>query len=640
MRVWYSVALIASLTACGEGRTSAPKAQVEPDTVTFRMELREAMRLARSGDDPGAEAIAREVLAQSRDPRLSKQRIGAISILGQIVQRRAELDTALALYREGLEVALTARDTGGIGTMWINIGTALEDKGEYAEALHAQLQALHWKELARDPRSTARALHNLSILYWRQDSMDQALRTLEKSIALKRVHDPRGLALGLNGKGLLLMELGDLDNARVVLKESLAMEDSLNAGRGRQVQLSNLGLVFERTGALDSAAVYYAASLDEARLQEDPFAIVRSLFGAGDVLREQGRHAEALPLLDSSLARAVRLNSREDIKDAHMSLSRLHEAMGHAQLALDHYRGYHALSDSLMNDGTQAAMEELRLQYDTEKKDRENKELRAAQELTALRAERNRWIAIGTGVLAVAGAVLAWSIVQRNRQRARQREAELEQQALRLQMDPHFLFNALNTVPGLYASGDPVAANDHVADLSRYLRLVLETSRRRTIPLDQEVELVERYLRISANRKPGSFTWSMRVMPYVQAERIAIPPMLIQPIVENAIEHGFNGTAKGHVSVLVDRAGSVLHIEVKDNGQGRGAAALRPSRRNGTSMGLDLVHKRIALFDKHTPLTEAVVVHDDKEQDEVRGTTVVLRLRVYELNEHAAIGDR
>src|SRR5690606_9853377 len=132
-----------------------------------------------------------------------------------------------------------------------------------------------------------------------------------------------------------------------------------------------------------------------------------------------------------------------------------------------------------------------------------------------------------------------------------------------------------------------------------------------------------------------------RVMPYVQAERVSIPPMLIQPIVENAIEHGISGTDKGHINVLVDRAGSVLHIEVHDNGVGRFAASLRPTRRNGSSMGLDLVRKRIALHDRGTSPGEAVEVRDERDEaGRSLGTTVILRIRVQLLNEHAAAGDR
>lgn len=632
------VLLLMGLLACGGSNTDPGRASVSLDSLALRPELDTARNMLRRGDIDGVERIVRKVMQASKDaPSLRKQHMVAHSLLGQVHQWRSQLDSALMMHEQVLRMAEAAQDTFWIGAAWINIGVARDLQGDYAGAMQAGLTAMRWKELQGDSMSIARVLHNLSSLQWRRDSIVQALALMQRSLAIKRALDPPALASSLNGLGVLLIDLHRPDTAITVLRESLLLEDSLNHGAVRENMVSNIGLAFEQMGRLDSAASNYKRALKDAQEHGNQEVEIRCLYGLGDVYRAQERYAEARPLLDSSLALAERIGSLEDEKEAHISLVHLHERLDDPQQALVHFRAYHALSDSLMNAGTQMAMEELTLQYDTEKKDRENAELRAAQELADLRAERNRWIAIGIGVLAIAGAALAWVIVQRNRHRARVREADLEQQALRLQMDPHFLFNSLNTIPGLYASGDPVAANDHVADLSRFLRLVLETSRRRTIPLDQEVELVERYLRINANRRPGAFTWEVKVMPYVQAERVAIPPMLIQPLVENAIEHGFNGTMKGHVSVLVDRAGSVLHIEVKDNGHGR--TTQRPSRRNGTSMGIDLVRKRIALFDKHTSISEAVQIQDNGVNGGT-GTTVLLRLRIQELNEHAAVGDR
>lgn len=601
-----------------------------------------AKEYLRIGEVDKAEALGWAVYQQAKaDPALAKQRIHALTLLGRVMQRRMLNDSALSLYREGLDLAEATADTPAIGTMWVNIGVALEDKERYTEALEAQLNALRWKELAGDERNLPRVLHNLGVLYWRQDSTEQALRLIERSVAIKRVYEPGNVAVGLNGVGLLLMELGRLDTALTVLRASLALEDSLDQGAGRQVQLSNIALCFERMGQLDSAVHHYTIALEAAHAHDDHYAAVRCLYGIGEVRRMQGRLAEALPMLDSSLALAGRLNSLEDQRESHFSLSKLHEGMGNTRSALRHYKAYHQLSDSLMNADTEATMNELRLRYATEKKDRENKELRSGQELAELRAGRNRWIAVGIGVLALAGAVVAWAVVQRNRQRARQREAELEQQALRLQMDPHFLFNALNTIPGLYAGGDPLLANDHVGHLSKYLRLVLETSRRRTIPLAQEIELVEHYLQISANRHPGQFTWTLKVQPYVRTERVAVPPMLVQPLVENALEHAFPSGRKGHVQVLFDQAGSVLHIEVTDNGVGRAAAARRPSRRGGTSMGLELVRRRVQLFDPQSNLSDSVLVTDLHAPDgSPAGTTITLRMQARTLDEHAATGDR
>ncbi len=641
-RSLFLLLVVPLLSACDGTVDHAHDTDARAIDSILNTEVDSAKALLRIGENDRAEVILRGVGERAaRDPRFTKARIATLSILGRVMQRRALSDSALALYREGLRLAEGIQDTAGIGSMWLNIGTALEDKGAYAAALEAQLTALRWKEFEHDEQNTARVLHNLSILYWRQDSLDQAIRFLQRSIALKRVSDSLNLANGLNGLGVLLIEGHQYDSAIAVLRESLLLEQRSGTPADQQIQISNLGLAFERKGQLDSAERYYTTSLRLAIEMDDPLVEVRSLYGLGDIRRAQGRYAESAPFLDSALVLAQRIGSLEDIKEAHNSLALLYEQAGDPLLALKHYKAHDHMRDSLMNVDTESAMNELRLRYDTERKDRENEDLRAAHEMTELRAERNRWIAVGIGVLALAGAAVSWSVVQRNRQRARHREAELEQQALRLQMDPHFLFNALNTVPGLYASGDALAANDHVGHLSKFLRLVLETSRRRTIPLEQEVELVEHYLRISANRRPGSLSWNVKVMPYVQAERVAVPPMLVQPIVENAIEHGINGAGKGHIEVLVDRAGSVLHIEVRDNGVGRFAAAQRPTRRNGTSMGMDLVRKRIALFDRDTSATEAVEVRDEWDPaGRPLGTTVVLRMRIQQLNEHAAAGDR
>lgn len=596
----------------------------------------------RNGDVEEAEVIARKVYqASAMDPALTKQGIKAASLLGRVLQRRSQIDSALMYYREGLRYAELEGDTAGMGTMWLNIGVALELKGRYVEALAADLRSLRLKELTADSMGLAHVLHNLSVLYWRQDSTDQAIRMLKRSLAIKRVADSRSFASGLNGLGVLLIEAQQYDSAIAVLRESLFLEHRDRAGTDRDMPLSNLGLAFERAGMLDSAAFYYEAGRVAARAEGHQEIELRALYGLGDIARTRGQFEQARIHLDSSSAIAERIGSVEDSKEARGSLVLLYEAMGDYKAAFENQRTYHALSDSLMNAGTEMGMQELRLQYDTEKKDRENSELRTAQELTELRAARNRWVAIGIGVLAIAISVSAWAIVQRNRHRSREREADLEQQAMRLQVDPHFLFNALNAIPGMYADGDRVAANDHVADLSRFLRVVLETSRRRTIPLSLELELVERYLRISANRRPGTFTWTVKVMPQVQAERVTIPPMLIQPIVENAIEHGMNGAVDGHISVLVEQVGNVLHIAVKDNGVGTEIAAQRTARNGKSSLGIDLVQKRIALFDRNTAAAEAVDVREGRAADgAVRGTEVAIRIPVHYMSEHVAVSAR
>jgi len=635
------LSLLLLLTACGGEGVRQPFG-VQADTLAYVTELADAKGMLNDGRAEEGERLARMVYdAAKENPGLARQQVQALSVLGLAQQRRHHNDSALVLYREGLRVAEVSGDSAGMSSAWLNIGVALQRKGDYDASLEAALNALHLKEAIGDENGAARVMNNLSNLYWRQHDRPAAIAMLLRAIGIKRnLHDSLGLANSLNGLAALLVEDGRADTAVVLLHESIAIQRSVAPAAERYAQLVNLGLAFHAANESDSALYYYRVGLQAAQQSDNTDGEVHALFGMAEVLMDQGKFREAGPLLDRSLVLAERIGSADLIKEVHVSLARQREAIGDLALALKHVRRSQQLGDSLMNAEKDATMSELRVRYDTERKERENDELRSAQDLADLRAERNRWIAIGIGVLALAGGLLAWVIVQRNRQRAHQREADLEQQALRLQMDPHFLFNALNTVPGLYAAGDAAVANDHVAHLSRFLRLVLETSRRRAIPLRHELELVEHYLRISANRRPDTFTWRMMVMPDLNTERIAIPPMLVQPLVENAIEHGFSEEAPGELAVLVAREGSMLRIEVVDNGMGRSAAAERPSRHKGNSMGIDLVRERLALFDKRTALDRAVEVRDEYDPDgNAKGTTVILRLHIQNLSEHAATGD-
>jgi sensor histidine kinase YesM len=221
-------------------------------------------------------------------------------------------------------------------------------------------------------------------------------------------------------------------------------------------------------------------------------------------------------------------------------------------------------------------------------------------------------------------------LLQRARERARRREAELEQQALRLQMDPHFLFNALNTIPGLYAAADVRTATAYVGHLSNLLRLILETSRKLQVPLRQELELLEHYLHVSRSRHPGAFTYAINVDPLIDRDAVCIPPMLLQPLVENAILHGLVPRKEGGaLQVDIDRSNGVLVCRVRDNGIGRRASA----RANGdpfpVSRGLAITAERMRQYNRGRVATDGLRIVDlHDEQGRPKGTEVVVRTAI------------
>ncbi|MDT7806634.1 MAG: two-component system, LytTR family, sensor kinase [Acidobacteriota bacterium] len=167
------------------------------------------------------------------------------------------------------------------------------------------------------------------------------------------------------------------------------------------------------------------------------------------------------------------------------------------------------------------------------------------------------------------------------------RASQAQLQALKMQLHPHFLFNALHSISALVHI-DPEAADKMIARLGDFLRLTLETSAAQEVPLRQEIEFLNCYLEIERIRFQDRLTTRLEVDPQVLDCRV--PNLILQPIVENAIRHGVAPrSAPGHVHVRAARAGSALRLEVRDNGRGlpEGAVAVRcatPQQQGGVGL--------------------------------------------------------
>jgi two-component sensor histidine kinase len=191
-------------------------------------------------------------------------------------------------------------------------------------------------------------------------------------------------------------------------------------------------------------------------------------------------------------------------------------------------------------------------------------------------------------LLAVAGAIAiyatawherlatAYDAAARERERMETKLAEAQLQAMRLQLHPHFLFNALNTITALISS-DPPAAERTVSELSELLRLTLRDAREQEVPLERELEIVRHYVAIQQIRFRDRLRVSLSVDPDVR--RALVPYLVLQPLIENAIRHGVGPRASaGRVEVVARHEGGVLHLVVADDGVGLAGGRVAPPR--------------------------------------------------------------
>ncbi|WP_158550015.1 histidine kinase [Runella aurantiaca] len=206
------------------------------------------------------------------------------------------------------------------------------------------------------------------------------------------------------------------------------------------------------------------------------------------------------------------------------------------------------------------------------------------------------------------------------------RMAETEMLALRSQMNPHFLFNSLNSLEYLILSNDEHKATGYLAKFSKLLRMILNHSREESILLEEELTALRYYLDIEATRLGEGFTYSIEVADSVDTQRLIIPPLLLQPFVENAIWHGLMPSDKlpKNLRIRVRLADAHrVEFEIEDNGIGRKKSAEMRSRSSvkRKSYGMDITQQRIALFNRNYPNQLSIEVNDLQREKET-GTLV------------------
>jgi len=208
---------------------------------------------------------------------------------------------------------------------------------------------------------------------------------------------------------------------------------------------------------------------------------------------------------------------------------------------------------------------------------------------------------------------------------------ELEQKALRLQMNPHFIFNALNSIQSQIGTDNEQTARYYLAKFSRLMRQILDNSRNTTITLEEEVNTLENYLLIEKFCNGDRFDYKITVDENIEKDYVKIPPMLLQPFVENAIKHGLKYVEgkRGMIEVAFEEKNNVLECSVTDNGIGRKKAeemikAGKETYHKSTALAVTL--ERLDIFKEESEVRSLEIIDLHDEQGNANGTKVILRL--------------
>ncbi|RZS98834.1 tetratricopeptide repeat-containing sensor histidine kinase [Aquimarina brevivitae] len=356
----------------------------------------------------------------------------------------------------------------------------------------------------------------------------------------------------------------------------------------------------------------------------------------------QSAYEEAIPYLKESIKEAESRNDLVVQKDATRKLGEVYREKGELKKASEVFEEYEAIIDKLYIQKEQEIAQAARLSRElvaranritTLEKDRELNENRynlvlASQELAKQQAVKQKVIIYALiGVMLL--FLLAGYLMYRNIRQQKYANNLLALKSLRSQMNPHFIFNALNSVNTFIATNDELAANRYLTDFSLLMRSVLENSEEDFIPLSKEIELISLYVKLEHFRFQDKFDYQIHIDPTIAVDEYVIPPMLLQPYVENAVWHGLRYKENdGQLTIAFTKLDEhSIEILISDNGIGRQRSKelKTANQKRQRSQGMSNIKKRITILNAMYKDKVDVEVEDLTHNGE--GTVVRLVLK-------------
>ncbi|MEN9987978.1 MAG: hypothetical protein RLZZ585_1017 [Bacteroidota bacterium] len=248
------------------------------------------------------------------------------------------------------------------------------------------------------------------------------------------------------------------------------------------------------------------------------------------------------------------------------------------------------------------------------------------QEILKLQNDRVLYISLIIIFAIVFSLVILILRMKQVRSRQEQREAELSQTLLRTQMNPHFVFNAMSVIQSYIYENNPEKSSQFLVNFSRLMRLILENSPKEFIPIELELEILDKYLSTQKMRFENRFSYVLNVSEDLLLNKAIVPPMITQPFIENSIEHGQLHTVKGgEIIVEMNEVNGKLEITISDNGVGRKKSAQTKKIRTHKSMAIDITRERIEILNKKYKFNGSLTFRDLDDEKE-QGTLVVIVL--------------
>jgi len=578
------------------------------------------------------EALLHYKKAQQNDEALGikKSIISNTYNIGVVYVAMGKYREGLANYNKTLKLYRKKGNKKSEGNVLNSMANVYRDLGDYSTSLEYYNKSLSVCEEINDSIGIARAFTGLGNIYKDQSRYDEALEYHEKSLIIQEnKKNKKNIATVKSSIGRIYRDKKDHAKAIKFFEEALGISKEIKAENNIAAHLNSLGSTYLQLKNYNIANKYYEEAIKINIKINSQTGLFNSYIGLSKVDLQQNKYNEALTyaLKSNEIANNSELIIQQ--RTVYKLLAEIYENTGDYKKAYKNHQQFKILNDSLFNKENIEKITQLEYEYKYKQAldSASMRELKLTETVTTTnenleKTKRNYlWVVIGFLLVSILLGSIIFHQKLRN-ENSKTQNAVIEQKLLRSQMTPHFIFNSLSVLQGMILNKEEKKSVSYLSKFSKLLRIILENSRDKTVLLSQELSAIQNYLALQ-NLENDVYEYTILVEDTIDVPLFEIPPMLIQPFVENAIEHAFTDKKDDKkIDIRLKYADNKLICIIADNGSGY-SPQKKTNNEHKKSLSTTITSERLKILSKDFKMKGYVTIKD-RQIDNEKGTIVTL----------------